>query len=75
MAAPFSMAAAAPSKKTAYPNVASEYEKCVSFLSSFSDIGSGGGKKYLQRLQAIANRESTQLDIELDDIKMVSTER
>jgi len=71
-------------KKSAYPNISDDSEKCLRFLSQFIDDYTaaaasgagpeGGAKKYMKQLQQIADRESNVLNIELDDIKAFGDE-
>jgi hypothetical protein len=59
------------SKKSAYPNLVSDADKCARFLSEFVEDYATGDKKYLEQLQRIANREQNTLNISIDDIKQV----
>lgn len=59
------------SKKSAYPNLVSDADKCARFLSEFVEDYAAGDKKYLGQLQRIANREQNTLNISIDDIKQV----
>lgn len=59
------------SKKSAYPNLVNDAEKCARFLSEFVEDYATGDKKYVDQLQRIANREQNTLNISIDDIKQV----
>ena len=54
----------------AFPNYQAELEKCTEFLREFQVFGAVE-HKYQEKLQAVANRELTVVEIELDDVMAV----
>lgn len=52
--------------KSRFPDYKQEFDKCKDFLSNFKDVR--GRRKYAQAMQAVANRESSTICIECDDI-------
>ena len=48
-----------------YPSARDEYQKCFRFLNEYED---GGEQPYMERIQEIANRERSVIEIRLDDI-------
>lgn len=56
-------------KKSLFPNITDEAAKCQNFLLNYVDSDNpDGGPKYGAMLQAIANRTSTSLNLDLDDV-------
>eukprot|EP00467_Chlorarachnion_reptans_P025418 CAMPEP_0114538230 /NCGR_PEP_ID=MMETSP0109-20121206/30021_1 /TAXON_ID=29199 /ORGANISM="Chlorarachnion reptans, Strain CCCM449" /LENGTH=733 /DNA_ID=CAMNT_0001722213 /DNA_START=132 /DNA_END=2333 /DNA_ORIENTATION=- len=59
--------APAPIKQRGYPDYKQEFDKCLDFLKGYKD--EIGGLKYVNQLQSIANRETSTIEIEVDDLQ------
>jgi MCM N-terminal domain len=54
-----------------FPDYQNELDKCREFIKEYKEFGDDN-YKYRDMLQAVANRELTVVEIELDDVLSVS---
>jgi hypothetical protein len=64
-------AAAMALRDDGFPNYQNELDKCREFIREYKEFGDDN-YKYRDMLQAVANRELTVVEIELDDVLSVS---